>query len=54
MLGFTSSRKPVKGSVAREIREQLIRISTDTLSEKDVQMKSKQALRSDYVLVEKP
>ncbi len=53
MLGFTSSRKPVSGVVAREIREQLIRISTDNLSETDIQMKSKQALVSDYVLVQK-
>lgn len=52
MLGFTSSRKPVRGSVAREIPEQLIRISTDTLSEKDIQMKSKQAISSDFVLIE--
>jgi len=53
MLGFTSTRKPVTGQVARDIREQLIRISTGKLSEKDQEIKAKQALKSKYVLVEK-
>lgn len=35
MLGFTSSREPVRGKVAREIREQLQRIATKSLDEHD-------------------
>lgn len=35
MLGFTSSREPVRGAVARDIREQLQRIATKTLNEQD-------------------
>lgn len=35
MLGFTSSREPVRGEVAREIREQLQRIATKSLNEQD-------------------
>lgn len=53
MLGFTSTRRPVSGQVAREIREQLIRISSGALSEKDLEIKSKQMLKSKFVIVEK-
>ena len=35
MLGFSSSREPVRGEVAREIREQLQRIATKSLNEHD-------------------
>ena len=35
MLGFTSSREPVRGEVAREIREQLQRIATKNFNEQD-------------------
>lgn len=35
MLGFTSSREPVRGEVAREIRAQLQRIATKSFHKHD-------------------
>ena len=37
MLGFTSSREPIRGEVAREIREQLQRIATKSYNQDDLE-----------------
>lgn len=46
MLGFTSSREPVRSEVAREIREQLQRIATKSLNE---QGRKKSMLQNHHV-----
>lgn len=52
MLEFTSSRKPVTGKLAHEIREQLHRISNHSLSQRDINLKSMQKQHTDYSIVE--
>lgn len=52
MLGFTSSREPVKGAVAREIRETLERIAKGTLSSQDKASMAHQNSDGKYVLIE--
>jgi len=51
MLGFTSSREPVRGEVAREIREQLQRIATKSYNEQDKERMEKQNSLSSYTRV---
>lgn len=52
MLGFTSTRKPVSGEIAKAIREQLARIESNTLSEKDKELKSMQQGNTKYSIVD--
>ena len=52
MLGFTSTRKPVSGEIAKTIREQLARIESNTLSEKDKELKSMQQGNTKYSIVD--
>lgn len=51
MLGFNSSREPVRGEVAREIREQLQRIATKSYNEQDKERMKKQDFLSSYTRV---
>ena len=51
MLGFTSVREPVRGEVAREIREQLQRIATKNFNEQDKERMKIQNHSSDYMRV---
>ena len=48
MLGFTSSREPVRGEVAREIREQLQRIATKSFNEQDKKRMMMQSSSASY------
>lgn len=52
MLGFTATRKPVSGEIAKAIREQLTRIESKTLSDKDKELKSMQQGNTKYSIVE--
>lgn len=48
MLGFTSSREPVRGEVAREIREQLQRIATKSFNQQDRKRMTMQKCSAGY------
>ncbi|MBQ3805576.1 MAG: hypothetical protein II844_07205 [Prevotella sp.] len=48
MLGFTSSREPVRGEVAREIREQLQRIATKSFNKQDKERMMMQNSSASY------
>lgn len=52
MLGFPPSNKRITGDLAREIRERLIRIKSNSLSEEDKERFAMQTRKTDYVLVE--
>ena len=52
MLGFNSNREPVKGKVARKIREQLNRIKENSLSEKDKELQAMQQRKCKFTIVE--
>lgn len=51
MLGFTSIRKPVSGEIAKAIREQLARIESNTLSNKDKEIMAMQQRNTKYSIV---
>lgn len=51
MLGIATTRKPVSGQTAREIRAQIERIQTGHLSEKDVELREQQTRGTSYTLV---
>lgn len=52
MLGFTSTRKPVSGEIAKAIREQLARIESNSLSNSDKEILAMQQGNTKYSIVD--